>query len=178
MQQLSNKSIDETEVERDFRVRKRVKGIFNKTESEFSSSELFKDYEEMVEDLIFNLVNGTNVDDTNAAIEKYKQKNAEKITYNQLRKNEELKRESTNIKEDEDVKKQHDLQFQVQKLPLFDSPTKRIVISFPGEFDTRDGIQTRAKASKQSAYAQGKFSVMFRLLPLTGSTSTGTSRPL
>jgi len=66
-----------------------------------------------VEDIIFNLVNLIDVERTNTEIEKYKQKNAEKITFNQMRKNENIKREYTTIKEEEDTKKLHDMQFHV-----------------------------------------------------------------
>lgn len=100
-------------MERDFRIRKKVKSIFNKTESHFPTLDDFKDYEEMVEDLIFNLVNLIDVEQTNAKIEKYKQLNAESITYNQMKKNEDIKKEYSLIKEEEDAKKLHDIQFQV-----------------------------------------------------------------
>ena len=113
-QQLSNRSIDETEVERDFRIRKGIKAIFNKTEAEFPTLDSFKDYEEMVEDLIFNKVNTINVEDTNAAIERYKQNNSDIITINQMRRNEDIKKEFSTIKEDEDLKRLHDVQFHVR----------------------------------------------------------------
>lgn len=113
-QQLSNRSIDETEVERDFRIRKGIKAIFNKTEAEFQTLDSFKDYEEMVEDLIFNKVNTINVEDTNAAIERYKQNNSDIITINQMRRNEDIKKEFSTIKEDEDLKRLHDVQFHVR----------------------------------------------------------------
>eukprot|EP01035_Chromulina_nebulosa_P032092 gene32092-42830_t len=110
-EKLSNRSIDETEVERDFRIRKGIKAIFNKTEVDFPTLDSFKDYEEMVEDLIFNKVNSLDVEDTNAAIERYKQTNSDIITINQMRRNEDIKKEFSTIKEDEDLKRLHDAQF-------------------------------------------------------------------
>ena len=67
----------------------------------------------MVEDLIFNKVNSLDVEDTNAAIEKYKQTNSDVITINQMRRNEYIKKEFSTIKEDEDLKRLHDAQFHV-----------------------------------------------------------------
>jgi CDK-activating kinase assembly factor MAT1 len=112
-QQLSNRSVDETEVERDFRIRKGIKAIYNKTEADFSSLDSFKDYEEVVEDLIFSKVNIINVEETNAAIERYKQNNSDIITINQMRRNEDIKKEFSAIKEEEDLKRLHDAQFHV-----------------------------------------------------------------
>ena len=67
----------------------------------------------MVEDLIFSKVNIINVEETNAAIERYKQNNSDIITINQMRRNEDIKKEFSVIKEEEDLKRLHDAQFHV-----------------------------------------------------------------
>ena len=67
----------------------------------------------MVEDLIFSKVNIINVEETNAAIERYKQNNSDIITINQMRRNEDIKKEFSAIKEEEDLKRLHDAQFHV-----------------------------------------------------------------
>ena len=82
--QLSTKSLDETEVERDFSIRRKVKALFNKIESDFATVDEFKNYEEMVEDIVYNLVNLIDVDSTNQLIEKYKQDHSKEIIVNQL----------------------------------------------------------------------------------------------
>jgi hypothetical protein len=100
--QLSTKSLDETEVERDFSIRRKIKALFNKVESDFSSLEEYKNYEELVEDIIYNLVNVVDVDATNALVEKYKQENSKEIVANQFKRKEELKEELMTIKESEE----------------------------------------------------------------------------
>ena len=70
----------------------------------------------MVEDLIFNKVNSINMEETNAAIERYKQNNSDIITINQMRRNEDMKKEFSAIKEEEDLKRLHDAQFHVRSL--------------------------------------------------------------
>ncbi len=100
---LSTKSLDETEVERDFSIRRKVKALYNKVESDFHTVDEFKNYEEMVEDIIYNLVNLIDVENTNQQIEKYKQENAKEILVNQFRRKEEQKGESVTIKEKMDA---------------------------------------------------------------------------
>lgn len=69
--QLSQKDPDEIEVERDFTIRKRIKGIYNKTADSFPSDLEYKNYEETIEDVIFNLVNNIDVQLTNKQVEQY-----------------------------------------------------------------------------------------------------------
>ena len=77
---LTTKTADEAEVERDTKIRKRIKAIYNKPSSAFENLDDFHDYEEYVEDMIFNLVNGINEAEINQQIEAYKSKNIESIT--------------------------------------------------------------------------------------------------
>lgn len=112
--QLSKKSLDETEVERDFSIRRKIKAIYNKKESDFSSVESYKNYEEMVEDIIFNSVNYIDEEATKQLIEKYKQENSKEIVINQFRKKEELKGESILIKERKEEISAANMKFQVR----------------------------------------------------------------
>ena len=105
--------MDETEVERDFSIRRKIKALFNKTESDFASLDEFKNYEEKVEDFIYNLVNAIDVDETNSFIEKYKQDNSKEIVVNQYRRNEELKGELVAIREKEEAIALENMKFQV-----------------------------------------------------------------
>jgi hypothetical protein len=86
---LSKKSLEETEVEKDVRVRKKVLAIYNKNESSFPNARAFKDYEEEVEDLIYNLVHDINVAETQARIKKYASLNEESIAFNEGKRSEE-----------------------------------------------------------------------------------------
>ena len=86
---LSKKSLEETEVEKDVRVRKKVKAIYNRPENSFPSAGAFRDYEEHVEDLIFNLVHDIDVAETQAKIKKYASQNEESIAFNAGKRSEE-----------------------------------------------------------------------------------------
>jgi hypothetical protein len=87
-EKLSTKSLDETEVEKDVRVRKKVKAIYNKTEDAFTNASEYRDYEEQVEDIIFNLVHDIDVEATQAKVKKYSIANEENIAFNAGKRNE------------------------------------------------------------------------------------------
>jgi len=88
-ERLSVKSLEETEAERDVRVRRRIKAIFNKTVDDFASPSAFRDYEEDVEDIIYNLVHDRDVTATNQRVDRYRKDNEEAIFFNQSRSMEE-----------------------------------------------------------------------------------------
>ena len=69
---LTTKTIDEHEVGEDTKIRKKIKEIFNKTEKDFESLNAFNDYEEEVEDIIYNLAHGIDVEDMNKKVDKYR----------------------------------------------------------------------------------------------------------
>ncbi len=60
-------------------IRKRVLRDFNLKEEDFGTLREYNDYLEMVEDIIFNLVNDIDVQETNRRIAVYKQKNKDQI---------------------------------------------------------------------------------------------------
>ena len=89
-------------MERDTRIRKRIKAIYNKTEADFETALAFRNYEEELEDIIFNLVHELDVDKTKAQIERYQRENEEDIVFNQSRRVElegRIEREFTSQKE-------------------------------------------------------------------------------
>ncbi|KAK8944552.1 hypothetical protein KSP39_PZI007816 [Platanthera zijinensis] len=71
-------------------VRKRISSIFNKREEDFSSLKHYNDYLEEVEDMTFNLIEGTDVEEIEAYITKYQEENAEQIIISRAHKAEEL----------------------------------------------------------------------------------------
>ena len=83
--QLSQKDPDEIEVERDFTIRKKIKGIYNKTIESFPSDLDYRNYEETVEDVIFNLVNNIDVEQTNKQVELYQKDHLQQVTSNSAR---------------------------------------------------------------------------------------------
>ena len=80
---LVQKDADEIEVERDFTIRKKIKAIYNKMCEAFPNEDAFRDYEEMVEDIIHNLVNNVDVDATNKQVVAYQKENLQAIAENQ-----------------------------------------------------------------------------------------------
>ncbi len=118
VEQLKEKSLEETEVERDFSIRLRIRSIFNKFPEDFTNVDEFRDYEEQVEDIIHNLVNYVEVDATNQIIEKYKQDNAKRITMNQMKMSEKFKQEQHVIQEDVEQRQANDASFNVRILKL------------------------------------------------------------
>ncbi|KAI8873425.1 CDK-activating kinase assembly factor [Ramicandelaber brevisporus] len=58
-------------VEREVQVRRRVLKVFNARQTDFATAREYDDYLEEVEDIIFNLVNGVDVVETEERIKKY-----------------------------------------------------------------------------------------------------------
>ncbi|KAK5775695.1 hypothetical protein PVK06_043620 [Gossypium arboreum] len=75
---------------REMQIRRRISNIFNKREEDFPSLREYNDYLEEVEDMIFKLIEGIDVQAIEEKITKYQQENAEQIMINQARKAEEL----------------------------------------------------------------------------------------
>lgn len=80
---MVQKDLDEIEVERDFAIRKKIKAIYNKSCDDFESADDFRDYEEVVEDIIFNLVNEMEVEETNKKVAAYQQSHLQEIAEKQ-----------------------------------------------------------------------------------------------
>lgn len=97
---LTDKSAEEAEAERDAKIRKKIKQIYNRPESSFPSQLAFHDYEEMVEDIIYDLVHGINEDTRNHQVELYKIENSDEILVYQSRKTEEERKRLDQIKSD------------------------------------------------------------------------------
>ncbi|KAL0036231.1 hypothetical protein WJX79_009171 [Trebouxia sp. C0005] len=73
-------------LQRELAIRKRVLDIFNKTRHNFESDEEWFDYQELTEDHIFKLVEGQDVQQTEASIEEYKTANFGNIVANEAKK--------------------------------------------------------------------------------------------
>ncbi len=66
-------------VEKECRIRRRIAAIFNKAEGDFDGLPAYNDYLEHVEEIIFRLINDSDVQKTNALIERYRVENVESI---------------------------------------------------------------------------------------------------
>jgi hypothetical protein len=76
----------DSEVKKEIHIRKTILKDFNKTREDFKTFKEYNDYLEQVEDIIFNLVNGIDVEETKKKIKEYKKENEEQIIINQSKK--------------------------------------------------------------------------------------------
>ena len=76
---------EDSQVEKEVDIRRRVLRDFNKKEEDFASLREYNDYLEEVETIIYNLVNNIDQLETNKRIEKFKKENRELILKNKAR---------------------------------------------------------------------------------------------
>lgn len=116
---------DDINIEREVDIRKRVFGIYNKTEEDFASLKEFNQFLENVETIVFNLANGIDVEDTEKSLNQYEADNKVAILEKQMResqKNSDLNQyqEAVNKLKQEKLRIQHkmdmeDAEFQKQQ---------------------------------------------------------------
>ncbi|CAN8069684.1 unnamed protein product [Agarophyton chilense] len=82
---------------KDAQVRRRYLRIFNKRRDEFGGDGEYDDYLEMVEELIFKLVNNVDVEGTKSFIEKYRRDNQDAIARNQVKRADEERSEAERV---------------------------------------------------------------------------------
>ena len=110
---------EDATIDKEVDIRRRVLRDFCKTQEDFSSLRDFNDYLEDVEDIIFNLVNNIEVEQTKRKIQAYKEANKEFISQNR-------NKASTEILELEDIlaeEKRQDAK-RKQEDALFEAETK------------------------------------------------------
>jgi len=98
-------------LQKEVKVRTAVLKIYNKRPENFETQREYYDYLEMVEDLIYNLVNNINVTETRQIIEQYEKENQTLITINQSKRaaeerhlqEENLKKQNIKILENPDA---------------------------------------------------------------------------
>ncbi|KAI9037015.1 TFIIH/NER complex subunit TFB3 [Aspergillus affinis] len=82
-QKFRTQTFEDIQVEREVDIRKEVMQILNRREDEFDSKRAWDDFLEQREEIIANLVNGTDVEKTRKALEQYRTDNRESIKANQ-----------------------------------------------------------------------------------------------
>ncbi|GKV42107.1 hypothetical protein SLEP1_g49549 [Rubroshorea leprosula] len=75
---------------KEIQIRKRIASIFNKREEDFPCLRDYNDYLEEVEDMIFKLIDGIDVQAIEEKIKKYQEENAVQIMMNQAKKAQDL----------------------------------------------------------------------------------------
>ncbi|KAG5185926.1 CDK-activating kinase assembly factor MAT1-domain-containing protein [Tribonema minus] len=82
---LTQKTLDELAVQKELTHRRRILKIFNKTEEDFETLLEYNNYLAEVEDLIYDLTNGVDVEACLAKIRAYEDAHREEIIQNQAR---------------------------------------------------------------------------------------------
>ena len=93
-------TFDDLMVEKEVNVRKRIAKYYNKRPEDFKSLREFNDYLESVEEIIFNLINNINVEETENLVEQYRIQNRELINLNLSKQVNEIKKLSQSILRD------------------------------------------------------------------------------
>ncbi len=86
---------------KDAHTRRRYLQWFNKRRDDFDTDRAYDDYLEMVEDVIFKLVNGIDVVETKAFVDKYRRENADSISVNAALRAEENRKMLEEVKDDQ-----------------------------------------------------------------------------
>ena len=83
--QFRQQQFENSLVEKEVDIRKKILKDYNKTENEFPTLRSFNDYLEEVETIIYNLTNGIDVEETKEKIELYRKENQALILKNRVR---------------------------------------------------------------------------------------------
>lgn len=138
---------EDTMVEKEVNIRKRILRDFNKKEEDFSTLREYNDYLEEIETIIYNLANNIDIIETNKKIEQYKKDNKEQIARSksklnrseyeleemiELEKQKEEERKKELVKEEIETKKKkiRDKQALLDELTLSDADANNIIETF------------------------------------------------
>ncbi|CAD5121449.1 DgyrCDS9957 [Dimorphilus gyrociliatus] len=105
-QKFRLQTFEDSYIEKEVDIRKRILKDFNKREEDFLTLAEYNDYLEEVENIVFNLTNEVDVEETNRKVEEYRRANQEIITRNRskLSKDEEF---LSRLIEDEKMQKEN-----------------------------------------------------------------------
>lgn len=92
---------DRAHLNKEAHIRRRYLRWFNKRRDDFMTDRSYDDYLEMVEDIIFNLVNNVDVEATKARVERYRRENQDSIGQNQAKKLEDDRSEAERVAREE-----------------------------------------------------------------------------
>jgi CDK-activating kinase assembly factor MAT1 len=76
---------EDASIDKEVEIRRRILKDFCKTRDDFATLHDYNDYLELIEDIIFNLANNIDVEDTKRRIQNYKEANKEFISKNRNR---------------------------------------------------------------------------------------------
>ncbi|CAI5760107.1 unnamed protein product [Candida verbasci] len=103
---------DDLKIEKEVDIRRRVAQVYNKTEEDFENLKEYNKYLENVEEIIFNLNNGINSEETEAELNKYEQDHKIEILEKNMR---ESQKNSDLVKYQESMERLKQEKLKIQK---------------------------------------------------------------
>ncbi|MGH0185842.1 UNVERIFIED_CONTAM: hypothetical protein FKN15_018991 [Acipenser sinensis] len=82
-------------IDKEVEIRKKVLKIYNKNDSDFPSLREYNDYLELIEEIVYNLTNNMDLENTKQMMEQYQRENKEIIQKNKIK----LTREQEELEE-------------------------------------------------------------------------------
>lgn len=92
---------DRANLNKDAQTRRRYLRWFNKRREDFATDLEYDNYLEMVEEIIYNIVNNINVEETKARVDKYRRENQDLIGQNQAKRMDEERLEAERVSQAE-----------------------------------------------------------------------------
>ncbi|XP_063803779.1 CDK-activating kinase assembly factor MAT1 isoform X1 [Pseudophryne corroboree] len=93
-------------IDKEVEIRKKILKIYNKREEDFPSLRVYNDFLEEIEEIVFNLTNNMDIEDTKRKIEQYQKENKDTIQRNKVK----LTREQEELEEALEVERQENEQ--------------------------------------------------------------------
>ncbi|KAF8522109.1 CDK-activating kinase assembly factor [Hysterangium stoloniferum] len=149
-------TFEDLTVEREMAVRRRVSKEFNKRREDFPDLRAYNDYLEMVEDIMFNLINEIDVPETEARIVAYRAENAALIQLNIQREKleaQEIQDEEERERKDREARMRELRQEEEEERLEKEKERKAILEGLSSKEGSASRIiaKTRAEAHKRSA---------------------------
>jgi CDK-activating kinase assembly factor MAT1 len=199
--QYREQQFEDSYVEKEIDIRKRILKDYNKTEDDFSSLDEYNDYLEDIETIVFNLANGIDVEGTKLRVEQYKKENQTIIAKNRqkLLRKEQTINETLKLEKEAQDMRNHQAQQQlinsiknrekqheslIHELMSSSRPAVEIMKSLHNENITAaDDNSTTAAGNNSSIFSKPKFQqqkgeTVFELLPIPDSSNLYSYQPL
>lgn len=142
---------------KDGQVRRRYMKWFNKRREDFDSDEAYDNYLEMVEEIVYNVVNNIDVEATKERVEKYRQQNQLEIGQNQAKRIDEQNSEAERVITLErlrnaklnEIRNQEREEEEERKRRLRREHAEQLVLFSKGESEYNRMVRKRDKAERK-----------------------------
>lgn len=160
---------EDSVIEKEVDIRRRVMKDFNKQESDFSTLREYNDYLEDIEHIVYNLTNGVDVEDTRKKIENYRRENKELITRNRQIKSHDMMYLDALLEEEQQITEERKQEYQfmekqtlnqkkknkealLDELIYSDRPADQVIASHVSNQQNQDApiYKARPKAKKKA----------------------------